>query len=249
MQRLAVRVALVVSLSVFATAARAQEPLDVNRARELFAEGVALIEAERWAEAAERFRRVLRVRSTPQVKFNLALALHGMGELAEAAEILRELTRRSGAPPAIREDARALLDSIAPRVGRLTIRVSRDEDGAVVLLDSEVVGLDRLGYPIDVEPGTHRVVLQRGEETLASREVRLAAGEEREVTLSPVRRASSGTAALPQARLEGGLGLPSENGPRSPAAGEVHEQWWFWTTVGLVGAVLATIVIAVAASP
>lgn len=250
MQRLSWPPVVLTIVLVVALAARAgaQERLDVDRARELFAEGVAMIEAERWAEAAERFRRVLRVRSTAQVKFNLALALHGMGELAQAASILREITGRSGAPRELRDEARELLASIEPRIGRLTIRIAGDEDRASISIDGDEVGLDRIGYPIAVDPGTHRVALRRGGEELSSREVHVPEGESREVTLSVDARARAGT--LPEPQLDETMRLPEEQTrARQTANGEIVEQWWFWAAIGAIAAVLVTVVVAVAVSP
>lgn len=232
------------------TPREAQGESDVERARRLFAEGVELIDAERWAEAAARFRQVMPIRSTPQVKYNLALALRGLGQLADAAELLREASRSRSAPSALREDAEDMLESIEPRIGRLTIRIAGDDDRASVMLDGRAVGLERIGYPIAVDPGDHEVVLRRGGETLSSEAVHLREGEARDVTLEVVTsRAVARTTTLPAPQLDGEMGLPQEhNQVQRAESGPVVEQWWFWTAIGAVAVVLATIVVAVAAT-
>ena len=56
-----------------------------EEARRLFAEGIEFVEQERWAEAEERFRRVLVLRGSQVVAYNLASALEHLGRFVEAA--------------------------------------------------------------------------------------------------------------------------------------------------------------------
>jgi hypothetical protein len=44
------------------------------------------------------------------------------------------------------------------------------------------------------------------------------------------------------------MGLPEEHRQTPPAESPVVEQWWFWTAIGAVGVVLATVVAALATS-
>ncbi len=242
---------VVLAIALFAVPALAQRasppPNDVERARELFAEGVRLIDEEQFAEAVARFRAVMPIRSTPQVKYNLALALRGTGELSEAAELFREVSTSRSAAEGLRDDARHMLRALERDVGHLTIRVAGDDDRAVVTLDGHAVGLDRLGYAIAVPPGDHEVVLRRGDETLSSEEVHVARGRSSEVTLRIAQPPAARAVALPAPQLDGDIGLPEERQQRAPEA-PVVEQWWFWTALGAVGVVLVSIVAAVATS-
>jgi hypothetical protein len=235
----------------FGGAAQAQPRADLARARRLFGEGVEHLEAERWSEAAEIFRQVMRVRSTGQVKFNLALAYQGLGQLADAAELLREVADDRGSPDELRGEAREVIEAMESRIGHLTIRVQGDDDRAAVFLDGEEVGLDRIGYPIAVDPGEHQVAMRRGRETLSSREIRVGEGESREITLVPV----GPQARVASPEVDPNMGLPEEPNrvaqrqQTNEGEGEVVEQWWFWTAMGLVAVVVVTIVVAVATSP
>src|SRR5882672_1974841 len=64
-----------------------------DQARQLFNEGLALVEHEDWAGAEERFRRVLALRSSHVVSYNLASALTHLERLVESAELLRGVAR------------------------------------------------------------------------------------------------------------------------------------------------------------
>jgi hypothetical protein len=221
--------ALLVAMSLAPTAL-AQSEEDLQRARALFAEGVELANAEQWDEAVDRFRQVLEVRSTPQVKYNLALALEGAGELSEAATLLREIQDSRELDRRTRRDVQRLLEAIGPRLGQLTVRITGDEAGVRVLVDGDEVPLDRVGQPLAVDPGEHRVVMERRGRAVASQSVTVTSGETAEVTLVET--------AVPAAALDDEL--LTQEVPPAAGGGNVLEEWWFWTIIGAV--VLATAV-------
>ena len=142
-------------IGMFSLRAEAQTEAELETARATFMEGVELSGDAQWAEAAQRFREVLAVRSTAQVQYNLGLALSHTDALVEAAELLRaaldsdELDRRRA------RDIRRLLEELEPRLARITVRTMGDEAGANVTLDGEAVGLDQIGTAIPVDPGAH----------------------------------------------------------------------------------------------
>lgn len=236
-----------------ANSVHAQTDEDLARARQLFAEGVQLLEAEDWDEAVTRFRGVMEIRQSGQVRYNLALALEGTGDLAEAADLLDEVLEDESLPRQMRRDARQMLSGLEPRLGRLTIHVQGDDDRAVITLDNERVGLDELGQPIIVDPGEHVIRLSRGGENVVTREIRVREGDEEEVTLVLVaapRRAPGESSALPPPRLETEIpGLPEERGPQVPQQLDVAQQWWFWVAMGAIAVVIVTVIVAVAVSP
>ena len=221
--------------------ASAQTEAQLERARVAFGEGVQLTAEERWAEAAARFREVIAVRATPQVRYNLAVALYHSGEIPEAADHLAlvvdadELDRRT------RRDARRMLDEALPQLARLTIRIVGDEGGAIVLLDDREIGLDRIGTPISVMPGAHRVALRRGARVVGRREVSVAQGESAEVSLAPAAVASIEAEPDPIDREI----LTREEQPGG-SGGDVTGEWWFWTAIGAGAVVVAAVVVGVA---
>ena len=224
-------VAAVLVATALVPPALAQSEEDLARARALFAEGVELTHAERWEEAVERFRQVLEVRSTPQVQYNLALALEGAGELSEAAALLRTIQDSRELDRRTRRDVQRLLESIGPRLGQLTVRITGDEAGVRVLVDGDEMPLDRIGQPLASDPGEHRVVMERRGRVVASQTVTVVSGENAEVTL--VETAVSASA------LDDDL-LTRQDPAPAGGGGNVLEEWWFWTIIG--AAVLATAV-------
>lgn len=227
---------LVLSVS---TSAAAQTDAELAQARTTFMEGVELTEQERWAEAAERFRAVMEVRATGQVKYNLGLALSHTGELAEAAALLGQAAEDPELDRRTRRAARGLLEEIEPRLATLTVRLRGDEAGVTVTVDGEPWALGRLGPPQRVDPGTHEVASLRGEQTLDSQAVTVEEGGAAEVSLST---------QAPVGAIDDEL-LADAAADEDTGGASVLEQWWLWTAIGAavvigvgvtVGVVVAT---------
>jgi hypothetical protein len=142
-----------------------------EEARRLFAEGLDFVEAEDWVQAEERFRRVLAMRGSHVVAYNLASALDHLGRLVEAAELLRPIARDSSVEPRTKAAAERLLGQVEPRIGSLTVRLSGDSQGALVRLDDKQVQISEQVLTVSVDPGAHRVVVERDGVIVASRTV------------------------------------------------------------------------------
>ncbi len=145
-------------------------------ARALFEEGVGLADQARWPEAADRFRRSLSMRPSPVVAYNLASALVHLERLVEASELLQSVSRDESAPEEARAAARALLEEVQPRLGRLTVHLDGDPTGAAVRLDDRVLPAEAVGVAIPADPGTRTVRVVRGEEVVAQADVQVAEG-------------------------------------------------------------------------
>ena len=113
-----------------APAADAVQAGSLEEARLLFEQGIAHVEASEWALAEQSFRRVLAIRSSPVVAYNLASALAQLGRLIESAELLRVVVRDPAVDAATRDPAQQLLAEIEPRICSLTVRVQGDTAGA-----------------------------------------------------------------------------------------------------------------------
>lgn len=229
---------LVLGVLLAAPPAAAQSEEELSRARAAFGEGVQLTAEERWPEAASRFREVLAVRATPQVRFNLAVALFHSGELPEAADLLAQVVDADELERRTRREARRMLDEIAPQLAHLTIRLLGDEGGATVILDDREIGLERIGQPMSVMPGAHQVELRRGAAIVARRDVEVAVGESAEVALTTTPREVVDPEIVDRELLV----------PEQPpvSSGSVAEEWWFWTAIGGGVLVVAGVVIGVA---
>lgn len=228
-------------------------PVDAitEEARKLFAEGLDFVEAEDWVQAEERFRRVLAMRGSHVVAYNLASALEHLGRLVEAAELLRPVARDASVEPRTQVAAERLLAQIEPRIGSLTVRLSGDSQGALVRLDDKQVQISEQVLTVSVDPGAHRVVVERDGVIAASRTVQVGGDASLQTSISidiPPRLGASGSAlgAKPAGPRRIPLGSLKPEGTRAPKAavdrgppprdegGSVLGAWWLWTAVGVV---------------
>ena len=156
---------------------------DTAVARALFEEGVMLADAEQWAEAADRFQRSLELRGSPVVAYNLASALVQLERLVEASELLQKVRRDETAPAAARDAARALLDRVQPRLGRLTIRLDGDPSGVTVWIDGREIPTQAIGVSMPVDPGRRTIRVRRGDDVVAERQLTVLSGAGAETRL------------------------------------------------------------------
>ena len=81
-------IALALGLLVTRGASAGPEPTeaDLNQARERFGEARRLEDAGRWGEALTLLQRVAEVKTTPQVRFHIALCMENIGLWTEALD-------------------------------------------------------------------------------------------------------------------------------------------------------------------
>ena len=202
-------------------------------ARSLFREGVELSDGERWAEAADRFRRSLALRDSPIVAFNLGTACMHTGRLVEAAELFRRASRDEDAPERLRAAARQHLGQLEPRLARLTVEVTGPRETVALELDGHAVMAARIGVGAPADPGHHLLRALRDGEEVARAEVDVAERGEAtlrlEVPPPPAEPVDEGVpveeAAEPAAILEV---------PEPPPSDDSLAIW-----LGTIGAVLA----------
>lgn len=201
--------------------------------RALFEEGVGFSDRGAWAPAADRFRRALALRNMPVIAHNLGVALARMGRVVEASEVLRGVTRDPTASAQVRQAAQLELDQALPRMGRLTVVVEGEPEGAVVTLDGRPLQAALFDVARPIDPGRHVVRATRGDEEVAREEVTIAEGRSESITIDV------GAADI------GDLGGGARGRRRRSSGGGVLSQWWFWTVVGVVvvGAGTAAIVV------
>ena len=219
----------------------AQSDADLERARAAFAEGVELSDQGRWGEAAQRFREVMEVRATAQVKYNLAVALEHDGQLAEAVVLLRDVTGDRELDRATRREAQRLLDSAERRVGTLTVHVTGDVAGATIEVNGRELTADQIGIGVPADPGDNTVVLARGGRQVDRQTANVPEGGSASVTLNA---ASAPTPADVAMAAEVPPDDPEE--PGEPTDYGILGEWWFWGAVA--GVVVAAVLIGVVAS-
>lgn len=170
--------ALLVCLPAAALAQPSEQ--DTAAARALFEEGRRLAGENRWGEAVDRFQRALARRSSPAIRYNLAVALEHEGHLVDSSEQLRAALLEAGPRDAARRAAQELLSTIEPRIARLTVVVGQALVGAEISLDGHTLPSERLGVATPVDPG-HHVVRSRLGTAEASRELDLAEGADQRI--------------------------------------------------------------------
>lgn len=191
-------------------------------ARGLFQEGLELLDAEQWEEAADRFQRAMELRSTPQIVYNLTSALIPLGRLVSASELLRQLLRDDATSAEVRAAAEARLEELLPRLSSLTIRLAPNLDGAEVLIDGASLDPALIGVAAPVDPGSHNITARLGD-VEATEGVTLEEGSAEELLLeaSPDQAMSSASAQV-------------DAGDGEPRSRPIVRRWWFWTIIGTV---------------
>lgn len=236
-------------LAPTAAAQEADEASIAAAARALFEEGIQLVDAHEYAEAADRFRRSMQLRGSPVVAFNLASVLAELGRLVEASELLRPIARAPDTPRRLRADAQSLLDALTPRIGSLTIHVSGVVEGVEVQLDGTTVPNALLGVARPVDPGSRSVILLRAGVEIASDVVQVERGAA--ATISLEAPAPAVVHPLPRVAGPDAPATVLEVPPAQPRGGSVLDEGWFWGLLGgiAVAGIVVAIVLAVIPGP
>lgn len=201
MKRLFVSAALVLGISFAAPivtadpapsagspkAGAAEEPEWKMKARRqvLFDEGQRLLEQERPKAALAKFREVYALRAHPRVLLWMALAEEKLNHLLKARAIYGQAKTdaREAKLQDVEDDATKALRELAPRIPRIIVRVV-PEIWFTVQVDSASVSPN--DGRVDVEVGTHTIVISSPGQTSYSTEVMLRAGEQKIVRASLV---------------------------------------------------------------
>jgi hypothetical protein len=213
---------------------------NTSSARRLFKEGVTEADRSRWPQAAELVRQSLSLRPSPVTTYNLASAYSRLGRIVEASELLQSVIWDREASPTVRDVAKALLDSLMPQIGWLTIRVEGDPSAVALTLDSRPVTLQRVGIALPMDPGRHVLGVQRACSFLDARVIDLRPGAIRqEVVGFSALRMPEGTPA----RSDGDEQSRKYVAPSPRRKTNLLSSPWFWIAPGVLvaGAVVAAV--------
>jgi hypothetical protein len=159
--------ALVLATALIAASspARAADPAPeisaelLKRARENFGQALALQTAGDWAGALALLKEVAAVKSTPQVRFNIALCEEKLGRLVAALgdyELAAEDARAERAEQ-VAEEVEARLENLRQRIPKLTVKRGAGAEAAIIAVDGVSVGDQVIGTPMPTDPGPHTV--------------------------------------------------------------------------------------------
>jgi tetratricopeptide (TPR) repeat protein len=175
-------IAFAAALALLAPASARAEDLDTHALRVRFAEGRALEEVGRWADALTRFEDVARARPTAHVTFHIALCLDHLGRFLAAEQVYRAAITAAGAgAPDVAADARARLAELEPRIPRIFIALEGEPRGVALLLNGAPVSAATF---VRVDPGPHTVVATRDGIPIAAAVLSV---QERRTKLVPLR--------------------------------------------------------------
>ncbi len=158
--RAAVASLLALTLLASSGTARAEDAARERERAALYQQGVELAAAGNWAQAVERFKRVVELRASTKALYTLGEAEEHTGQLAAAKRSYRASldSARAGAAKDIVDLAGAALGKLEGRVPQVSVRL--DEKTAAHGGDTHA-SIDGHAVPIgaasDVDPGEHEV--------------------------------------------------------------------------------------------
>jgi len=157
--------------------ARAQTKQELDEARKLFQEGMALSAANNCAAALTKYRAVANVKKTAQVSFNIAECEERLGKLVSALGNYRLAASQAQGDPKAKDVASRVadrIDAIEARIPKLTIKRGKGAETASIELDGSELGASQLSAATPVDPGSHTVVAKVGNKEYAHDTVVLA---------------------------------------------------------------------------
>ena len=145
-----------------ATAAPAPAPPSADalkHAREQFGQALALQTGGDWAGALALLKEVAAVKSTPQVRFNIALCEERLGRLIAAIGDyeLAAADARAEKADLVQEEVAGRLESLKARVPRVIVERGDGAYAATISLDGVLLGDSVLRAPLPIDPGPHVV--------------------------------------------------------------------------------------------
>lgn len=187
----------------------AEDTAITDTARQLYEDGLAALQAQRWAVARSKFLAAWGIHQHWQIAANLGFAEQKLGRSRDAAEHLSFYLREAPSTKVEeRKIAEVTLKEALARVGVVTLYVV--PEGAEVAVDGALVGSAPLSGPVFLEPGAHAVTARLDGYVRARVTVTATAGGSQEVTV----RMLPEVAAAPS----GAGGAPSEPGMASSKA-------------------------------
>jgi hypothetical protein len=227
------------SLAWLAPPALAADPsaADKETSRNLYAEGMHLLDVHDYAGAERACRGAHSIVQVPPASVCLGRALDRLGRLVEARDAFMEAAHypEAAGEPKVFAEARttagAEADKLATRIPTLVITVTGAPDTAALkaTIDGAAIGTDTVRLPRKVDPGKHIVIVSAPGFRQARSEVNAVEGQEQRVAVS-LEPAPKDEAAV--------LSAPS-SAPLAPASSKVPA--FIALGVGGVGVVVGSI--------
>lgn len=163
---------LLLTSSLLASPALAQDDATRAAARALGTEGVEAYQSRDYAKAVEKLKQAYSVLHVPSLALWQARALTQTGRWVQATELYLEATRLevSGSQASVQRqaqsDAQSELDALLPRVPSIVIQVIGAESAQLQIdLDGTSVPSGLVGAKRPTDPGVHVITVRHGEPT------------------------------------------------------------------------------------
>jgi len=213
-----------------------------EQAKRTFLEGLALLRAQKWAEAEQRFRRSLALAPRESAHYNLGLVLFQQRRFRESQVVLEELLASPAAAgqARYRNFAQALLPHVRAQLATLHLYVQPPE--ATLRVDREPTGPAGARRAIRLDPGMHQLEISAPGFATQRYELTLDPGTEQPRTIVLSRTAAGGAAS----GTASGAGTPhSAHSPLSPIPNadrprSTPSRVGPWLTIGAGAALLAS---------
>ncbi|HUS32702.1 MAG TPA: PEGA domain-containing protein [Kofleriaceae bacterium] len=151
-----------------------------------FKAGVALFKEAKYGEALAEFERAYEIAPHPLVLYNIATCHRELSHYGEAVKFYRRFIKEAPAAKvssAKIKTAQSELDGVLARIARVSVSVSSGA-GTELLVDGISLGTAPFEEPIILPPGEHKLTARAVGHKDAERTVRVASGDEVEVTLT-----------------------------------------------------------------
>lgn len=137
--------------------AHAQDAAELQEARDKFQKALALQTGGDWASALALLKEVAAVRSTPQVRFNIALCEENLGQLVAAVGDyeLAAADARAADETEVVQQAERRLKELKGRIPKVVVTRGTNADTATITLDGVTLGDQVIGKEMNVDPGPH----------------------------------------------------------------------------------------------
>jgi hypothetical protein len=253
-----VLICAILTVTLRAPIARADDEATLEMARDRFKEGVGYFDKKQYDKARAAFLQAYALKPHPAVLLNLAQSELRSGHEADAAAHFKMFLRdHKGATEDERKAANDGLNAARAQLYELGVNV---ESGAEISVDNQTVGTSPLPEPLLLAPGEHLITAKVGERE-ASAKVKAVAGGSSSVSLNLSQQGPVRAAAVPApapseepAEAEPSPAEPEQSGlegsaaePEAAGSGRTpfYKKPVFWVGTGLTvvaftaGAILA----------
>lgn len=211
---------VVLALCSFGMSALA-EAQEMSPAEKLFREAREDMKRQDYTAACPKFEQSLQLMPMPGTLLNLSECEEKQGRLVESLRHLRDAVAKLPPNDDRVPGAKTRESDLAKRVPTVTVRLAADmAAGTRVTVDGGEVPPDRIGGPVELNPGKHTFEATAPNGTKSSKVIHLSEGDRGEVRLNAPSKAT-----------------PSQTtGPEKPDAGSSISTWGYVVGgLGIVG--------------